>query len=349
MTRFELEALLRDIRGTRVLVLGDFCLDVYWFLDPARGEPSIETGKATLPVRGSRQAPGGAGNVAVNLAAIGCGGVCALGVVGADPWGRELARLLRASGVETDGLIEQAEGWDTPAYVKPHIGGEEQSRIDFGAFNRLADCVADRLMDRLEALLPSVGAVVVNEQVREGVHAERLRTQLAGLIRQHPCTPFVVDSRHHSADYPGSCLKINEHEAAQRIGLDRPRGRPVPRAEVLAAADALHAAHGRPVFITRSWRGCLVRDVTGSHEVPGIRIEGPTDPVGAGDAVVAGVALGLAAGRSPAQAARLGNLAAAVTVRKLKQTGTATPDEILAAAEEPAYSDADIHEERDHA
>ena len=349
MTRSELDALLRQIRGVHVAVLGDFCLDLYWFIDPTLGERSIETGKPTLPVRSWRQAPGGAGNVAANLAAMECASVAALGVVGSDPWGRELDRLLRLSGVDTTGLIEQAEGWDTPAYVKPHVGDEEQSRIDFGGFNRLADCAADRLLDRLESVLPGVGSVVINQQLLEGVHAERLRLQLASLMRRHTGTPFVVDSRHHSGDYPGACLKINEHEAAQRIGLSRPRGRPVPRADVLRAADALFAEHGRPVFITRSWRGTLVRDEAGVHEVPGVRLGGPIDPVGAGDAVVAGVALALAAGRTPAQAAMLGNLAAAVTVRKLKQTGTATPDEIRAAADMPVYSESEIREDSDHA
>ena len=97
---------------------------------------------------------------------------------------------------------------------------------------------------------------------------------------------------------------------------------------------------GRPVFLTRGNRGMLVCDPDGLWEIPGIRLRGPVDPVGAGDAAFAGISLGLAAGCAPPVAAQLGNLAAAVTVRKLKQTGTASPAEVLAMAREQRDADA---------
>ena len=78
-------------------------------------------------------------------------------------------------------------------------------------------------------------------------------------------------------------------------------------------------------------------DGKGLTVIPGLQVRGLTDPVGAGDALLAGVALGLAAGREPAVAAELGNFAATVTVQKLRQTGTASPDEILAVGADPAY------------
>jgi len=71
--------------------------------------------------------------------------------------------------------------------------------------------------------------------------------------------------------------------------------------------------------------------------IPGLHIVNPTDPVGAGDSMLAGMAAALAAGRSPAQAAVFGNFAAGVTVQKLFQTGTASPAEILAIGADPDY------------
>ena len=64
---------------------------------------------------------------------------------------------------------------------------------------------------------------------------------------------------------------------------------------------------------------------------------GPVDPVGAGDSLLAGIAAALAAGEAPLGAAELGNFAAAVTVQKLRVTGTASPPEILAIGSDPDY------------
>jgi phosphoglycolate phosphatase-like HAD superfamily hydrolase len=71
--------------------------------------------------------------------------------------------------------------------------------------------------------------------------------------------------------------------------------------------------------------------------VPGIQVMGPTDPVGAGDTMLAGIALTLAAGHPPFEAAAFGNLAAWITTQKLRQTGTASPDELVSAGRDPDF------------
>jgi bifunctional ADP-heptose synthase (sugar kinase/adenylyltransferase) len=86
MTVAQLRSILDRITGTRVLVLGDYCLDIYWFIDLARSEKSLETGLMTNPVKEQRYSLGGAGNVVNNVVAAGCRNVRALGVVGDDPW-----------------------------------------------------------------------------------------------------------------------------------------------------------------------------------------------------------------------------------------------------------------------
>ena len=88
------------------------------------------------------------------------------------------------------------------------------------------------------------------------------------------------------------------------------------------------------MFISRGARGALVCHGGRMEEIPGIPIDGETDPVGAGDTSVAALAAALAAGASPLEAGELANLASAVTVQKLMCTGTASPDEILALFEE---------------
>ena len=159
----------------RVAVLGDFCLDVYWFADASRGELSVETGLKTRPVQRQCYSLGGAGNVVANLVALGCCNVSALGVLGDDPWGREQLRLLQGLGVNTTDMLVQAGSWDTLAYHKPHLDGHEEGRFDFGNFNVLADAVADELLARCRRRIGQCDVVIINEQVRQGIHTERFR------------------------------------------------------------------------------------------------------------------------------------------------------------------------------
>jgi sugar/nucleoside kinase (ribokinase family) len=99
-----------------------------------------------------------------------------------------------------------------------------------------------------------------------------------------------------------------------------------------ALVRRIHERVAAPVFVTCGAAGLVAVDAAGTYVIPGVPVAGPTDPVGAGDAVVAALAAGLAAGLDPRTAATLANLAAAVTVRKLHTTGTATPAEILELA-----------------
>ena len=126
----------------------------------------------------------------------------------------------------------------------------------------------------------------------------------------------------------------------RRRGARGPRCEPgvhpaLPELETFAAG--LFAATGKPVFVTRGARGILTADAAGVHLVPGIQVLGKTDTVGAGDTVTAALALALGAGCTPAEAAGFANLAASVTVQKIFQTGTASPDEVMAVSDDADY------------
>lgn len=332
LTLSGLEALIPRLAGLRVGVIGDFALDAYWMVEPAAVLSSVETGRPTQPVAEQRYAAGAAGNVAANFAALGCRQVSVFGVIGRDPWGMELVRLLREMGAERSGLLTQERDWATVTYAKPHIGTVEQSRIDFGDFNRLHDETAGRLLAGLEAALSGLDAVVINAQARAGIHRAEFRHRLAELIRARPDKLFAVDSRDPEAMYAGCVLKINDREAARVCGTVSSGGELISGEQACTAAQQLFAARGQPVFLTRGDAGMVVCDAAGVAKVPAIPLEGEVDTVGAGDAALAGVVAALACGLAPVQAAGVGTLAAAVSARKLRQTGTACPEEILALA-----------------
>ncbi len=322
----ELRNLLDDITQARIAVIGDFCLDVYWSIDMQRSEISLETGLPTHPIADMRCELGGAGNVVNNLLCLGCKAVHAVGVVGCDPWGKELLRLLESIGAEASGVFMQSKDWTTLAYVKPHLENVEQNRLDFGNYNSLSNTTARRLFSHLEKLLGKVDVVVINQQVLTGIHTDVVRAGLVELINRYPDTIFIADSRHHSLCYSGAVIKVNYQEA---IALcEHSDG-----ADVVGTVGMLFKRTGKPVFVSRGRFGCVVQDSDDLTEIPGIDVVGEIDPVGAGDSLLAGIAAALAVGRSPVIAALLGSYTAAVTIRKLRQTGTASPAEVLKAAQ----------------
>lgn len=93
------------------------------------------------------------------------------------------------------------------------------------------------------------------------------------------------------------------------------------------------------MLITRGPAGVLYLDDIGMHQVEGLPLQGELDTVGAGDTVVATWAACIGAGATPAQALEVANLAAAVTVQKLAQTGTASLPEILALHDTYTFHD----------
>jgi bifunctional ADP-heptose synthase (sugar kinase/adenylyltransferase) len=325
------ERILREIVDLRVGVLGDFCLDAYWFLDPAAGEISVETGIRTTPAIAQRSSGGGAANVAANLAALGVRNLSAYGFVGDDPFGMYLRSLLDVQRIQTAGLIIHPRPWDTHVYIKPHVHEREESRIDFGTGNTIDDAVARKLLSAIERDLPDLDLLLINDQISNGLHSSGLfQTGLRTLVGRDPSICVLFDSRSRSDLYAGTIRKINSHEALRLCGMHLPNHDPGSEEEGGRAAETLYGLWHQPVFITRGAHGCLLRDAEGLHLVPAVRADGPIDTVGAGDSMLAGIGAALAVGQDAREAAAFGHLVAGVTIRKLRQTGTASPDEILA-------------------
>jgi rfaE bifunctional protein kinase chain/domain len=320
-----LERTLGQVSRARVAVFGDFALDAYWDLDPDRSELSVESGKPVTKVRHQRYGLGGAGNVAANLAALKISSVQAIGLIGEDLFGDHMLRRLLDLGIETGSLLRSQDDWQTPVFAKPHRDGEEQSRIDFGAFNELTQASFDRLQNELERAANNCEIVILNQQIFAGISPSPVIAWLNQLIQRFPKGRFLVDSRDRPHEYDGAILKINESEA-RRMQED-------PKSSPEALVKSVHERAGAPVFITRGENGILAADANGVHVVPGVPVGSTTDPVGAGDTAVAAIAAALAGGVDVATAARFANLAAAVTVTKLQTTGTASHDEIRALAE----------------
>src|SRR5690554_524411 len=332
-----LTKIISEIKSVRIAVVGDFCLDAYWFIDESKSETSIETGQLTRPVKQQRYSLGGAGNVTNNLTAMGVKDVRAFGVIGPDPFGTEMVKVMQENGINPENLIIQEENWSTHVYTKPYIADVEQNRIDFGNFNELSNATADRLIGLLKNEIPQVDVVIINQQVLSGIHTEYFRKQLVQVIQQFPNKIFIADSRNYSEVYEGTYRKMNDREAANLIRLKKDTDDVVLYSEVKDAANRLYKKFSKPLFITRGERGSVIVDETGVTDIYGLMIISKVDPVGAGDSYLAGVAATLAAGYNMQTAAEIGSYVAGVTVQKLFQTGTASPEEILQMGSDPDF------------
>ena len=339
LTQRDVVSTLANLSKVSVAVIGDFCLDIYWVIDRVASETSIETGLKTEPVRLQRYSPGGAGNVVMNLVALGVQQVYAVGVLGQDPFGGELKRLLDSSVINSSGLISQNEGWATHTYLKPCADGQELNRIDLGNFNCLSKAAEDELFAKFEGILAKVSVVLINHQVTASIHdSESFRKRLEQVINAHPELTFILDSRGYHEAYPKAIHKLNEREVMRACGKPLGNEDDVSLEELIQQAQLLYQRWSSPLVVTRGARGCVVVSDADPCQIFGIQLPGRLDPVGAGDTFSSALAATISTGANLSAAASVANIAAAVTAQKLFQTGTASPDEILELASNADYA-----------
>jgi len=327
---------LGRIARVSVAVCGDFCLDAYWMLNPRGGEISAETGLRAQAVGRHYYSLGGAANVVANVAALRPAHIRAIGVVGDDVFGRELLRQLRGLGVDTAGMVVQHRRFDTVTYGKRYGEDGEEPRIDFGFFNERSEGTDAAVLSHLRRAIEQCDVTVFNQQIPGGL-ADGFISGLNALFEAYQSKIVVCDSRHYGSRFRHVYRKTNEVEAARLNGIALEPAVHPALPDLHTCASRLYEESDKPVFVTRGARGILTVADTGVHLAPGIQVLGRTDTVGAGDTVTGALALCLGAGLSPAEAAGFANLAAAVTVQKVFQTGTASPEELLAVSEDADY------------
>ncbi|SOD91774.1 bifunctional heptose 7-phosphate kinase/heptose 1-phosphate adenyltransferase [Spirosoma fluviale] len=328
MTSSEISALFQRFSTIRVGVIGDFALDLYFTLQTQTGERSLETGRDVFWGSQPRASLGAAGNVVQNLVALGVSTCHVAGCVGNDLFGREMQNIFGTLGVNTRQLHVPDSDWDTCLYTKPNLNGQEANRIDFGIANTLSDALFMDLMAGLEQLLAELDVLIINQQFANPLLNKDRIAALNDLIVRFPAVRFLADMRDVGTLVRGATLKVNTKELANFLGIEAPESDDLDWC--IQHGNAFRAQSKGPLLITRGPAGILYLDDDQQQLVDGLALQGELDTVGAGDTVVAAWAACLGAGAAPAQALHIANMAAAVTVQKLNQTGTASLSEILA-------------------
>lgn len=308
----ELERLLKRLGRPRVLIVGDLILDRYVVGDVARISP-----EAPIPVLAARTSElrlGGAGNVAANLRSMQAE-VEVLGVVGDDELGRAMRERFEVAGVRAVGLVVDPQ---RPTIEKTRLmsGVQQMLRVDWEHTDPISGPVLEEMLGSVDGALPGADAVVISDYGKGTLTDELIEAVIrAGVERGVPVLVDPIGTDY--GRYRGAALiSPNRREAEAALG------RRIDLDELPAAADELIVrAELDLVVITLGSQGIYFR--TNDLDAPAVDGRVPAvaravyDVTGAGDTVVAHLALYLADGLQPEAAVSLANQAAGIVVERL--------------------------------
>lgn len=297
----------------RILVVGDVMLDRYWFGDVARISP--EAPVPVVRVTRIEERPGGAANVARNCAALGAQAQL-LSVIGGDAAGTRLSELVEEAGVRAN--LHRDASMETT--VKLRVIGRQQQllRIDFET-PPSSEVLASKLAD-FEAALPECDAVILSDYGKGGL--AHIATMI-GLARAAGKQVLVDPKGDDYSRYRGAhVVTPNLGELREVVGSWRDEADLAARVWKLREELSLDA-----LLLTRSEQGMTLFDERGAMHVPAQARE-VYDVSGAGDTVIAALAVMLVAGATLTEAVRLANRAAGIVVGKLG-TAVATCAELF--------------------
>jgi D-beta-D-heptose 7-phosphate kinase/D-beta-D-heptose 1-phosphate adenosyltransferase len=304
-----------------VLVAGDLMLDHF-----VVGRVSRISPEAPVPVvehDHDEYRIGGAGNVAHNARALG-GRVELVGLIGRDGAAGRLRAEMVANGMGVDGLVVDPA---RPTTTKQRIvttRNQQVARVDYEDDTEAAGEVEQALIDRTRRALAHADVVVVSDYLKGAV----TQALVAAIVKDAGARkiPVLVDPKIPHIDYYAGATVVtpNHHEAETATHMRIRSNDDAKR----AAKVFLDRARCQGVLITRGEHGMSMLDPAGEAHYPTVARE-VADVTGAGDTVIAALALGLAAGAALAEAAQLANHAAGIVVGRFGPA-TVSPAELLA-------------------
>ena len=309
-----MKSILAELTRARVLVVGDVMLDRYWFGDVSRISP--EAPVPVVRVERTEERPGGAANVARNIAALGAHAAL-LSVVGQDDAGASLRRLAEAEGVQVSLHLDAT----LATTVKLRVIGRQQQllRIDFETTPSHEVLAAK--FQAFKRSMDDCDVVILSDYGKGGLtHIE----DMIRFAREHKKIVLVDPKGDDYARYRGAtAVTPNRAELREVVGRWKDENDLTRRAQQLRADLGLEA-----ILLTRSEEGMtLYHGDRVTHEPTHAREV--YDVSGAGDTVIATLGAMLASGASMEEAMRIANHAAGIVVGKLG-TAVVHPDELLA-------------------
>lgn len=325
----ELIDITNNMRGKKILVIGDAVADVY--VDGRISRISREAPVLILEKAGEKIVAGGAANVVANVATLG-GEVYAVGVTGDDNHAENLRNILKYLRVHTEGLVRDKS---RPTISKTRIiaGGratvsQQVVRIDEESKAPLSKKVEAELLTKIDRILPHVDGIIMSDYGSGTItaNARKLITRYAGKKN----LPNIVDSRYNIGAFEGvGYVKQNDSELGAFVGQTLNDVTDL----INAGTKLLTKLNVNGVLITRGEKGMSLFERNGAtHHIPVSDMSEVYDVSGAGDTCVSAFLLALTAGAQPALAAKIANFASGIAVRKLG-TSTVSATELISTLE----------------
>ncbi len=322
----KMEKLVQQIGGKKILVVGDIIVDHFVWgtvnrISPEAPVPVVNVTKEELLL-------GGGANVLHNIFALGAeAAIC--GIIGDDEMGGRLQILLQDLGASTEGLVKGKR----PTTVKTRVvaQGQQVVRFDREQCGAPSDATIAAMLDYLNRNISDFDAIIISDYYKGVIGTTLMRQLLARVSKveeeQKKKIPVVVDPKPNQPErfYGASLITPNHLEAEKMSGMTI-----INTEDLRTAAELLLAkTECQAVLITRGESGMALLEKGKELVSIPTTAQAVFDVTGAGDTVIATLALGLAAKASFADAAALANIAAGVVVGKVG-TATVNQEELLA-------------------
>lgn len=293
-----------------MLVAGDLMVDEHIWGTTSRVSP--EAPVLVVDANGESEVlPGGAANVVNNIRALG-GNAAIVGVVGDDSYGEELEKKLQDTGVDTTGLVVDPSRVTTRK-TRIWVSHRQQVvRVDRETHEPVNEGIVERLLREIRKKLADCDVLILSDY-NKGVLVPAVAKRAVALAREMGkiCTANPKP------------VNINGFEGAKLVTLNRSEAEAV--AGTKFHSEGIIKSAGQRMLsdlaldclvVTRGSAGLTIFNEDSATTVPAIPIE-VYDVAGAGDTVISAISLALAAGASPVDAAKIGNLAGGAAVRKV--------------------------------
>jgi rfaE bifunctional protein kinase chain/domain len=319
LTASRAHELIDRFASRRITVVGDVMLDRFMIGRVSRMSPEAPVPVVVFDHEEFRL--GGAANVANNLRELGAA-VDLIGVIGNDESGAQLKNELAARGIHSTGLITDQERRTTTKMRVVTSRNQQVSRIDFESDHEVGNAIEEALSSQIDLRARAAQVILVSDY-QKGVVTRRAMAHLLTFAQSNGL-PVIVDPKVPHIDYyAGAALVTPNHVEAESAT----NSRIATHEDARKASVALRQRMGvDSVLITRGEHGMWLDHAGADGYLPASARE-VSDVTGAGDTVIATLALAIAAGATMPEAARLANEAASIVVGKFGAS-TLTPQEL---------------------
>ncbi|MEK9170037.1 MAG: D-glycero-beta-D-manno-heptose-7-phosphate kinase [Patescibacteria group bacterium] len=294
-----------------ICVIGDLMADYYIFGDTNRISP--EAPMPVVLVKEEKMVPGGASNVAANVAALG-GRVTIIGLIGEDSAGKELVEELRKRKINTAGVISN-DRHPTIQKFRVIARGQQLVRYDKEISKPISKILEQKILKFIKDNIQNWDAIVISDYAK-GLFNEFLAKNLIATARKHK-KPVVSDPKFKNFSFFKGSSMIAPNKSEVEMIMEKPM---LKRRDLELAGKYLSKKFNSNILITLGPEGMILFENKKSFYFPS-RAKEIFDVTGAGDTVMSGLALSLASGATLKQAAQIANSAAGIVVGKI---GTAT-------------------------